>query len=450
MLLRLYASKDTTVTDVAPHGVALSASNLGGSSILEVFKLSGSQGSAHALVQFDISTAVDMIGSGMLPWSSARCELVLSNARHDDTLPSSFDLEVVPVSESWDEGSGMDHDDLSDLGFANWERRAGSSYWSTFGGTETGTPVSFHLDTGHEDVRVDVRAAFEGWYSGSVQNNGFLVRLSSSLVSDDNDYYVKKFHGRTTPYLDKRPYIQISWDDAVRDDRLRFYYNTTSSLYLRYDVDGYPADIPSAAGGIGVRVFDASGTLLIVTGSHVSVGVYSASFALPSASYSGTTLNDVWFPLSAPASWLSSGTFVPLDRRATTTDVWAHGTRVVIPDLPPTNDVHDVVKTRVFLLPRSFAPARTQSASLPPTGRVVPRSYYSVVNRVTNDVVVPFDTGSFQSTRMSYDGEGHHFTMRMDTFAPGEAYVVHFLLEENGTRRVFVGPTFRVTGLLDG
>lgn len=449
MLLRLYASKDTTLTNFSPAGVPLSSSNLGGSSILEMFKLSGSRGSAHALVQFDIAVASDMLGQGLIPWSSARCELVLFDARHDDTLPSSFDVEVVPVSQSWDEGTGMDHDDLSDLGFANWERRKGSSYWATFGGSETGTPVTFHLDTGHEDVVVDVKDAFESWYSGSVENNGLLVRVSSSLALDDNDYYVKKFHGRTTPYLDKRPYIQISWDDSVRDDRARFYYDTTSSLYLRYDVDGVPSDIPSAAGGIAVRVFDASGTLLVVTGSHVSTGLYSASFAIPSASYSGTTLNDVWFPISSPVSWLASGTFVPADRRPSTNDVWTGGTRVVLPDLPPTNDVSDVVRSRVFLLPRSYAPARVQSASLPPSGRIVPRSYYSVTNKTTNAVVVPFDTGS-HTTRMSYDGEGHYFTMRMDTFAPGEAYVVRFLLEENGVKRVFNGPTFRVTGPQDG
>lgn len=219
MIFRVFPTKDTFITNFPSPAtnVPVTSSNFGASEILEVFKtgISGtvaprlSASLARALLQFDIGQFGSLTGS-----VSASYMLVLFNSPHGDFLPYSYDLEALMLSRSWDEGRGLDHEGFSDLGFANWVKAKQSVFWSTPGGDIIQQGIPFHLDDGHEDVRVNVTSFVSSWISG-IPNSGIMVRVSSSLEADANDYFVKKFHGRATNFLDRRPYLQLAYDDST-------------------------------------------------------------------------------------------------------------------------------------------------------------------------------------------------------------------------------------------
>jgi hypothetical protein len=99
---------------------------MGASDILEVFSIYG-QGSstsvekARALVQFDVSKIKAARDAGTIAQSgSVRFMLRLFNAEHGQTLPKNCTLAVLPVSQSWSEGSGLDMEEYADLDVSNW------------------------------------------------------------------------------------------------------------------------------------------------------------------------------------------------------------------------------------------------------------------------------------------------------------------------------------------
>ena len=125
---RFFANADNTITNAFASNLTTrgTGSNMGASDILEVFSIYG-QGSttsvekARALVQFDVSKIKAARDAGTIAQSgSARFMLRLFNAEHGQTLPKNCTLAVLPVSQSWSEGSGLDMEEYADLDVSNW------------------------------------------------------------------------------------------------------------------------------------------------------------------------------------------------------------------------------------------------------------------------------------------------------------------------------------------
>ena len=220
MIVRIFPTKDTVITSfpLPSNRVPATGSNVGASEILEVFKtgISGSTTTSltasygRSLLQFDIGQFGALTGS-----ASASYLLKLFNAPHGDTLPFSYDLVARMLTTAWDEGRGLDIDDWVDLGFANWVKPTQAAFWSTPGGDFSASPApTFHLDDGHENVTFDVSSMVAAWISGTA-NNGVVVSTTDAEDLDTLDYFVKKFHGRATNFLDRRPYLELSFDDST-------------------------------------------------------------------------------------------------------------------------------------------------------------------------------------------------------------------------------------------
>tara|TARA_R110000782_G_scaffold47655_2_gene104688 strand:- start:47 stop:1894 length:1848 start_codon:yes stop_codon:yes gene_type:complete len=99
---------------------------MGASDILEVFSIYG-QGSstsvekARAMVQFDVSKIKAARDAGTIAQSgSVNFMLRLFNAEHGQTLPKNCTLAVLPLSQSWSEGNGLDMEEYADLDVSNW------------------------------------------------------------------------------------------------------------------------------------------------------------------------------------------------------------------------------------------------------------------------------------------------------------------------------------------
>lgn len=449
MIYKIFAEKDTFITNIRVNGVQRTGSNFGECEILHLFKrveTNLTSSIARILTKFDLSVLQDLVVDGYAPASNKKFYLKLHDADHDKTLPSSFDVEVQSVTQQWDEGRGFDVDSFADKGFANWVNARTAVQWTTPGASGSG-PISVEsFDNGHENMEVDVTPIVDQWLSGST-NNGFLVKLSSSLELDNNNYYIKMFHGKQTFFKDRRPCLEVRWDDSIKDDRNNFFFDVSGTLTLKNKIRGQFTDIPSiGTGSVGVKIVNGSSVLSVLTGSHAGTpGVYTVDFAIASASYSGSVFNDVWFNLSSPTTAYLTGSFSMKETQISTSN-YPKRYFVSIPNLKNSYSLDELARLNLFVRPHDYNVARVLTASLEPRGEVITKGYYKIVNDRTDEVVIGFGTGSLETTRLSYDENGNYFNLHMGSLSSGNIYRLSFLFDVDGQRQYITdaGLKFRV------
>ena len=303
MAIKKYvANADTTITnaykpDLDKRGTG---SNMGASDVLDVFSIYGrfSTSSAElsrALIQFPIDEITTDRNAGDVPASgSVSFYLKMYNAEHSQTVPKSHTITIMAVSQSWQEGDGLDMTGYKDETYGNvgshWMYASSTAKWTDAHGTilaggsyhtssiKAADPNSFSHEqhifnkdftTGLEDLEVDITPLVEAWIAETYGNYGVGVMLSASNeafssssadgshprtpgevypVTSDTEgdqgiiynpsgsttsYYIKRFFSRGTQYFFKRPVIEARWDDSKRDNRGNFFYS--SSLADRHD-----------------------------------------------------------------------------------------------------------------------------------------------------------------------------------------------------------------------
>jgi hypothetical protein len=148
MAIKKYvADADNTITNAFEENLSTrgTGANMGASDSMEVFTIWGQRsGSAtgvsleksRALVKFPISEIITDRAGGDVPASgSVSFYLRVFNAVHPNTLPINYSLSILPVSQSWDEGYGLDMEGYKDAGTANWLTASSSEVWGSEGGT---------------------------------------------------------------------------------------------------------------------------------------------------------------------------------------------------------------------------------------------------------------------------------------------------------------------------
>ena len=119
---RYTANADNTIvnayqSDLATRGTG---SNAGYADVMEVFSIyaresSGSQELSRLLVKFPIPDVITDRAAGTVPASgSVSFYLRLFNAQHSKTVPEDYKLVVAAVSNSWQEGVGLDLETYKD------------------------------------------------------------------------------------------------------------------------------------------------------------------------------------------------------------------------------------------------------------------------------------------------------------------------------------------------
>ena len=129
---RYFATADNTITNAFKENLVTrgTGSNMGQSDILEVFSIYGQATTSSAeasriLIQFDTTAVNADRSAGLIPASgSVSFYLNMFNVAHAETLPVDFTLTVSAVSQSWEEGYGLDMETYSDLTYngigSNW------------------------------------------------------------------------------------------------------------------------------------------------------------------------------------------------------------------------------------------------------------------------------------------------------------------------------------------
>lgn len=457
---RYFANADTTITNafkanLLTRGVS---GNMGLSDTLEVFSLYGQSNASSSelsrvLVQFPTSDILLDRNAGLIPASgSITWYLKLYNAKHSQTLPRNFTLVVNQVSSSWDEGQGLDMEEYTDIGAANWitatSSSSGTSSWVSQGGDYHTSPTSQQsFDTGLENLIVDVSPMVEQWLAGTRTNYGFGVRLSSSQEQEAKSFYTKRFFARGSEFFFYRPVLEARWNSIRRDNRGSFIASSSlasaadnlNTIFLYNVVRGQLKNIPEiGTGPIYVRVFDdaVSGSQITptpnnpVTGGWYSTGIYTASFALNTTS---SQLFDRWFN-SALTTCYYTGSLSIANLEAQDYNV-TNNYVVSLVNGKPIYDVSEQARFRFFIRRKDWNPTIYNVATSEIESELIESASYKIVRVTDNMEVVPYDTGSLQSTGLSYDISGSYFDLDMNMLEPDFMYQIKLAFYDSTTTR---------------
>ena len=481
---RYYAKIDNTITNAFEENLTTrgTGSNMGASDILEVFSIfaqanSSSAEESRVLLKFDATASTNSITAdrtaGVIPASgSVSFYLRMFNAKHGQTLPKNFTMDVSAISGAWDEGTGLDMEGYKDKDDSNWTNRLPSTAWSTTGGdyyTDTSSSFSASFDSGVEDLEVDITTLVEQWASssansktatnmGSKNDDGIGVFLSSVYSGESRSYYTKKFFGRGTEFHFKKPYIEARWDSATKDDRGTFFFSSSlataaenlNTLYFYNYFRGQLRNIPSiGTGNIYLSIYSGSaddsapsGSRLnlvadetnvtslvptVVTGGYVSTGIYSASFA---ATGTLTTLYDVWHDGDAGTVEFQTGTIKPEILYASTT---APDTTFAssITNLKNVYRGDETARFRVYTRQKDWSPTIYTKATAQAEVNIVESGSYEIYRVVDDLKVIPYGTGSTLHTQMSFDADGSYFDLDMEMLEKGYMYGIKLAYYNN-------------------
>ncbi len=173
----------------------------------EIFEIH-SNPKSRALIQFS-NEEIDTLISSISGSYSANLKLYLSEASN---LPIDYNIEVHPLSQSWDMGTGRNGDNPNPQNGVSWNNATPSTSWN--GGTyiNYGIFQSFNYQD-NKDIDVDVTQIVQYWYNGVIPNNGLILKYPDSLESSslemNTNFYTSDTH---TIYP---PELEIQWNDTT-------------------------------------------------------------------------------------------------------------------------------------------------------------------------------------------------------------------------------------------
>ena len=215
------ASKDASIYLQQPN------QNCGLDEILEISKVyyGNVKDVSRALLKFDVG----FLSSSLVDTSVSMSEatLILKETKSEE-LPLEYTLYAYPISQSWQMGVGTRFDNVSTQG-VTWNYREGDSNleWLPIGvftagstGSQFGdggvwyssysTNQSFSYSTA--DIGMNIKPMLQAWMSGSIPNEGLIVKHSFDVENDTEDYGIVKVFSKETNTI-YQPKIRIGWND---------------------------------------------------------------------------------------------------------------------------------------------------------------------------------------------------------------------------------------------
>lgn len=181
---------------------------------------------ARAFIAFKELSSTHIPTSG-----SWKAYLNLKSANTEE-IPIYYTIYANAVSQSWTMGVGTKFDNVTTEGIS-WNYRDGINTWqdNTTGGTAifnpgttgspnaaggtwyTGSQASQTFIYQLDDIRMDVTDIVNMWLSGSIPNEGFIVRHARQIEDNLNDYGTLRFFSKETNTI-YEPKLEIVWDDS--------------------------------------------------------------------------------------------------------------------------------------------------------------------------------------------------------------------------------------------
>lgn len=225
---KIFVEKDSTVYSEE------NASNTGMDAILDLSKTPSMRypdvsATSRAVLKFsneDINkTITNYIGTGSY---STYLKLYLADTK---SVPTDFSLEIKPLAEPWDMGTGHWGELPTNTTGVSWAYRSpnGTNPWHTAstgsassfsssnpgGGTwfTSSAAVQFFSPYTTKDIEANVTNIVKQYVSGSIPNNGFIIKNSPSIEFDRNYYYTLNYFSRDTSTI-YPPVLEFRWDDS--------------------------------------------------------------------------------------------------------------------------------------------------------------------------------------------------------------------------------------------
>ncbi len=338
----IFADKDATLLRANDITGTDSLKNQGKDEILEVgktFKDDSTQFKSicRALIQFPLTEISKSVVNGEIG-SDVKFYLNLYDAGATEVKDPTT-IYANAVSQSWSEGTGKLINVPQTQDGVSWKYRTASteSKWATvdahLGGTwYEASSSSYTFDKNKSfDPRFDVTGIVNSWISGSISNDGFLIKRDSTEETSSIDYGMYKFFSSDTHTVFP-PKLEAVWDDST--------WNTGS---------------------------------------------------------------------------LTSLTSAQLDQLKISLENFNHEYKVG-------------TLTNIRVKGREKYPAKTYSATSEYlTVNTLPSasSFYSIIDDKTEDVIVPYDSGS----KLSCDASGNYFKLRTAGIQPERFYRIEFKIE---------------------
>jgi hypothetical protein len=217
----LTASKDATVYLQQPN------QNTGLDEILEISKLyyGNIKDVSHTLLKFELGYLSASLSNGQLKLDEATA--ILKETKSEE-IPLEYTIYANAISGSWQMGTGTRFDNISTQG-VTWNYREGDSKLDWLeNGFIAGTTASINNGVGGTwwtayqasqsfeyqtaDINMDVKSLLKVWMSGSIPNDGIILRHAVNKESDTQDYGAIKLFSKETNTI-YQPKIRIGWDD---------------------------------------------------------------------------------------------------------------------------------------------------------------------------------------------------------------------------------------------
>ncbi len=490
---RYYATKDNTISNAFKSDLRTRAtgSNMGAADILEIFGIYGQESSSsiemsRAILEFPVSTiSSDRTASTIPATGSVSFYLKVFNAKHSQTVPETMNLSIQAVSQSWNEGDGLDMEEYKheeSAGGSTWLSASSNARWNNPGGDYHATPsYTASLANGIDDIEIDITTLVEEWIAGTKQNYGLGIKQVQNeepkytLANGDGfiqnldgvtkSFFTKKFFARSSEFFFKRPVIEARWDSSRKDRRASFHYSSSlapsednvNTLYLYNYVRGELKNIPGdtsrgtgATGSVYVNVYSGSTApvgdplflsptgsvinteaLRVVTGGFIDTGIYTASVVLTAAADPYTTLYDVWY--SGDTQFFTGAIFPYFHRASDGSKTKRYASKITNLKYSYSRDENPTF--RLFVRNKNWNPNVYTKVQEAAQTEIVEDAYFKIVRLSDNMDVVPFGTGSNVHTRLSYDVSGSYFDLDMSLLEPDYMYGIKLAYRIGGQYR---------------
>jgi len=463
---KFVANKDTTITNAYMEGLKYRGvdSNMGEADSLEMFSIYAQVGSSsleksRILVQFPADEISLNRFSGVLPNSgSVQFYLRLFNVKHPFSVPRKFYATINPLSQSWEEGYGLDMEGYTDKGFVSgtggygstWLYAGSGSKWIQEGSdfiTGSGYDLKYYFETGLEDIELDITDIVESWMTGTLPNNGLLVKLSSSFEDGSalTSFYTKKFSARGSEFYFSRPCIEARWNPTVVDDRNNFYASSsllnaadnTMNLYFYNKAGGSFKNIvnnPIPA----IKFYTDAAFTNEITAAYSSVsnplpGIYRAQVAIDTTA---SVVYDKWVnPLTSSIKYFSAS----FDIYQRENDTVSSQTEYIynITNLKALYSQNEKARMNIFVRERGWQPTIYTVAYNNVENTSIPNLYYKIFRLNDNYTIVDYSTGSLAYSKTSYDSNGNYFEIDMNIFEKDYGYGIKLATWDGSTLKEF-------------
>ena len=302
-IYKLFPSQDATLYSSYP------TMNTGLDAILEVSNKLGLDGTpdvSRYLIQFDTNEIQDVINNKISGDSYA---VYLKNfIAEAQGLNQSTKLEIRPIAQEWNNGTGYTLDSPIVTDGASWRFSSfsGSNSWflsgSNSGGTYTSSFNSIYTTQGGgnwytasnylvtesfalrdvKDIEINTSNTVNAWYSSSIPNYGFLVKLTGSQEFNTSEYVqpIFKFYSVDTNTI-YPPTLEFRW----RDYTTVLTGSATASLINTVDLKMSLAENPGEFFPESVNRFYINVSPLYPTRTYQTSSMFTNLNYLPTASY---------------------------------------------------------------------------------------------------------------------------------------------------------------------